>query len=180
MDIESLKATVLAFVRAHEAWAPFVVGALAFAESLAFLSLLAPATVLIVAVGSMVGVAGLDFWTVCLGAAVGAVLGDWVSYELGRGFKYKIFRAWPLNRHPELVKRGETFFSRWGAWGIFVGRFFGPLRAVVPLIAGVFGMRRWLFQIANVGSAVPWAFVLLKFGDVFGEIVSRLFAFFHA
>ena len=46
-------------------------------------------------------------------------------------------------------------------WSIVIGRFFGPLRAVVPLVAGVFGMRQIPFQIANVGSAMLWAFVLL-------------------
>ena len=48
------------------------------------------------------------------------------------------------------------------------GRFFGPLRAAVPLVAGIFGMPFWPFQIANFGSALLWAAVLLKLGDVIG------------
>src|SRR4051812_42296875 len=68
--------------RAHQAWAPVIVAVLAFCESLAFLSLLAPATVMLVGIGSLIGATGLDFWPVWLGAAVGASLGDWVSYEV--------------------------------------------------------------------------------------------------
>ena len=45
-----------------------------------------------------------------------------------------------------------------------VGRFFGPARAVVPLVAGMFGVARLPFQIANLASAVVWAFVLLAPG----------------
>jgi len=36
------------------------------------------------------------------------------------------------------------------------GRFFGPLRASVPLAAGIFEMPYWQFQIANFVSAFVW------------------------
>jgi membrane protein DedA with SNARE-associated domain len=48
---------------------------------------------------------------------------------------------------------------------IFIGRFSGPLRASVPLVAGIFEMPYWRFQFANVTSALVWAAVLLKLGD---------------
>ncbi len=55
--------------------------------------------------------------------------------------------------------------EKWGVPGIFIGRFFGPLRASVPLIAGIVEMPYWKFQFANFTSAFVWAFVLLFFGD---------------
>jgi membrane protein DedA with SNARE-associated domain len=36
---------------------------------------------------------------------------------------------------------------------------------VVPLIAGIFEMPFWRFQLANVSSALAWAAVLLTLGD---------------
>jgi hypothetical protein len=57
-----------------------------------------------------------------------------------------------LSRHPRLVARGFDFFQRWGVLAVFIGRFFGPLRAVVPLVAGILGMRILPFQLANVSS----------------------------
>jgi membrane protein DedA with SNARE-associated domain len=63
-----------------------------------------------------------------------------------------------------MVERGEQFFLRWGLWSVFIGRFFGPVRAVIPLIAGTFAMPALPFQIANVTSAVLWGFVLLAPG----------------
>ena len=161
MDLDALTATLLDFVRTHQAWAPFIVGVLAFAESLAFLSFLVPSTVLLLGVGALIGASGLEFWPIWLGAAVGAILGDWVSYTIGYRFKHAAFRIWPLSRHPALVDRGERFFSRWGASGVFLGRFIGPLRAVVPLTAGIFAMPMLLFQMANIASALVWAFVML-------------------
>ena len=55
--------------------------------------------------------------------------------------------------------------KKWGIPGIFIGRFFGPLRAVVPLIAGIFEIPFWRFQLANFFSAFVWAAVLLTLGD---------------
>jgi membrane protein DedA with SNARE-associated domain len=164
MDFETLKAATIDFVRDHQAWAPVIVGVLAFCESLAFLSLLVPATVILVGIGALIGATGLAFWPIWLGAVVGASLGDWVSYELGRYLEKGAHNIWPLSRHPEMVAKAERFTERYGVWGIFFGRFFGPLRAIVPLVAGIFEMPRLLFQAANVASAMVWAFGLLAPG----------------
>ena len=164
MGFGAITSAVIAFVRDNQAWAPFVVAALAFGESIAFLSLVVPATVILVGVGALVGSAGLEFWPVWLGAAAGAITGDSLSYLIGRRFKYAAFRVWPLSRHPEMVTRGERFFHRFGPWAVFIGRFFGPARAVIPLVAGIFVMPLVLFQAVNVSSAFVWSFVLLAPG----------------
>jgi membrane protein DedA with SNARE-associated domain len=164
MEFSLIKASIVDFVRDNQAWAPFVVAGLAFGESLAFLSLLTPATVILLGIGVLVGTAGLEFWPLWLGAATGAAAGDWVSFEVGRRFKTAAYRVWPLSTHPHLVSRGESFFSRYGPWGLFVGRFFGPARAVVPLVAGIFAMPLILFLSVNFASAFVWAFVMLAPG----------------
>jgi hypothetical protein len=51
---------------------------------------------------------------------------------------------------------------------------FGPLRASVPLVAGIFQMPYWPFQAANFASAFVWAGMLLTLGDVVGETVTRV------
>ena len=180
MDVESLRTTIVDFVRLNQALAPFVVAFLAFGESLAVISLFFPATVLLVAIGALVGGMELGFWPIWFGAAVGAILGDWVSYEFGRYFEDKAHNVWPLNRYHELVARGEEFTRKYGVWAIFLGRFFGPARAFVPLAAGVFEMPRGPFQVANVTSALLWAYVLLAFGDVAGEAGSWLYGYFRS
>ncbi|MCF4129360.1 DedA family protein [Methylobacterium sp. SyP6R] len=164
MDFESLRNTVLDVVRDHQAWAPVITGIIAFCESLAVLSLLVPATVILIGIGALIGSGAIPFLPVMLGAAIGAILGDWVSYEIGRYYKDGAKRIWPLSRYPEMVAKGETFCQRWGAWAIFVGRFIGPARAVVPLVAGVALLPRLAFWLANFSSAFVWAFVWLAPG----------------
>ena len=162
--MESLTSSVVDFVRAHADIAPVIVFALAFGESLAFISLLLPATVILIAIGGLIGAAGLEFWTIWLTAALGAVAGDWVSYWFGFHYKDAIGHTWPLSRKPELLQRGRRFFERWGAIGVFGGRFIGPLRCVMPLVAGICAMPMLPFQVTNVTSGFLWAAVVLAPG----------------
>jgi len=158
---------VIEFVRTNQVWAAPIVAGLAFGESLAFISLLLPATVILVGIGALIGMSGIDFWPIWIAAALGAALGDWVSFWLGLRFHATISRMWPLSRYPDLVPRGHSFVERWGIYAVFIGRFFGPLRASVPLAAGILEMPWWPFQIANFTSAFLWAGLLLAPG-IFG------------
>jgi membrane protein DedA with SNARE-associated domain len=154
-------------LRAHSAWAAPVCFLLAFAESLAFVSLFVPSTIILIAAGALIGASGLSFWEVWIGASLGAAAGDWLSYALGKRFGPSLAEVWPLSRYPALLSRGQSFFERWGAFGVFIGRFFGPLRASIPLVAGICAMPLIAFQAANLSSAFVWAFVILAPG-VFG------------
>jgi membrane protein DedA with SNARE-associated domain len=174
MDTETIKTVFMDFVREHRTWAPFIVAGLAFGESIAVVSLIVPATVLLFGIGALIESGGLAFWPVWAGAAVGAILGDWASFEFGRYFKDSAKTTWPLNKQPHAVARAESFMQRWGAGGVFIGRFFGPIRAFVPLVAGVFRMPRPTFLTVNVASALVWAFFLLSAGDVAGNAAGHL------
>ncbi len=161
---------VIDFVRVHEVWAAPIACVLAFAESLAFISLLVPGWAALVGIGILIGPAGIAFAPVWIAGAVGAALGDWISYWVGLKLGPKVGNMWPLSRNPDFIPRGERFVERWGALGIFIGRFSGPLRASVPLVAGVFRLPYWRFQAANFLSAFVWAAILLTIGDAAGAL----------
>lgn len=172
MDFQSIIDGIVAFARENAAWAPAIMFVLAFGESLAFVSLLLPAWGALVALGALIGTSGISFWPVWVAAALGAGFGDWLSYWIGQKLEYRVQHIWPLSRHPDLIPRGERFMRKWGVPGIFIGRFFGPLRASVPLIAGIFEMPFWTFQLANFASAFVWAAVLLTLGDGISRVLS--------
>ena len=164
--MEEYTQPIIDYVRLHQAWAAPIVFALCFAESLAFISLLIPAWAALVGIGAIISASGLNFWPILIAGAVGAALGDWLSYWLGYHYHDQILKMWPLRNHPDLIDRGRVFFKRWGAWAIVIGRFLGPLRASVPIIAGITEMPRVRFQIANWASAFVWAAVLLAPGKL--------------
>ena len=165
---------VVDFVREHQAWAAPIVFALAFAESLAFISLLVQAWGALVLIGGMIQAGGLNFWPIWIAGSVGAALGDWLSYWIGQKLEHRVQHIWPLSRHPELIPKGEAFIKKWGVLGIFIARFSGPLRAAVPLVAGIFEMPYWRFQFANFVSAFVWAATLLLLGDVVSQALQAI------
>lgn len=177
MDLNSTGEAIIAFVRAHQAWAGPVVFILAFGESLAFISLILPFFAILVGIGTLIGAAGgLDFWWILLCAAAGAALGDWVSYWLGYHYHAQIAKMWPIRNYPGLLPKGEAFFKKYGPWAIVLARFSGPLRASVPIAAGAVRMPPVLFQIANWTSAFLWAAVLLLAGDALGKTWNMIFS----
>ena len=174
MNLNDYGDTIIQFVRDHKEWGAPVVFALAFGESIAFVSLVLPFWGMLVALGALLPTTGLNFSPIWVSASVGAALGDWVSYWLGYHYHTQIARMWPLSRHPELLPKGHAFFEKWGAWAIVFARFSGPFRASVPIVAGAVQMEWTKFQIANWSSAFLWAGVLLLFGDIVGQAIDAI------
>lgn len=154
----------LEFVKTNEMWTPAVTALLTFFESIPVIGFFVPATVILVAIGALVGVTDIPFLPVWAGTVAGALGGDVFAYWIGDKLKYRAVQVWPLSRYPGSYARGEKFFRKWGIWGIFFGRFFGPVRGTVPLVAGIFEMPFVLFMAASIASAMLWAFVLLAPG----------------
>jgi membrane protein DedA with SNARE-associated domain len=163
--------STIAFIQTNKAWAAPIVFVLAFGESLAFISLFLPFWAMLVGIGTLITMSGLDFWSIWIAASVGAALGDWLSYWLGKHFQHRIAGWWPLSKYPWMMPKGEAFFRYWGWMAIVLGRFSGPLRATVPLIAGVTHMPWWPFQIANFSSAFLWAGILLAPGSLLARFL---------
>ena len=172
--MDDLAQPLLDLIKAHSDWAAAVMFITAFGESFAFISLLFPGTTVLIAAGTLLSGGTLPYASILVSAILGAVLGDSVSYWLGRRFGGGIARIWPFSRYRELLPRGIEFFGRHGGKSVFIGRFFGPVRAVIPLAAGVMRMPRGRFRFANVTSALVWAPMLLFVGDLVGEAGDRL------
>lgn len=154
----------IAWVTLNKQYAIPFVFALAFMESIALISLVVPAWGALVAMGGLIAVGALDFTPIWIAGSIGAALGDWISYWFGAKYKYAIGKIYPLSKFPDLIPKGETFFAKWGWMAIVFGRFTGPLRASVPLIAGITQMKKTTFQLANWSSAFLWAGILLAPG----------------
>ncbi|CAH1665110.1 DedA family protein [Chelatococcus asaccharovorans] len=161
MTFASITADIISFVQSHSAWAPALAFVLAFGESVVIISLFVWGTVILLAIGALIGAGGIELWPSWLAAAAGASLGNLVSFWFGRHYGERILTMWPFNRYPETMAAGQRFFERWGSWTVFLTRFSGPLHGVGALVAGMFGTPALVFHMANIASAMVWAFLVL-------------------
>ncbi len=156
-------------IRDYEEWIGLLAFLLAFVKSLPFVPLLVPGTALLLAIGFSAGASGLDIFPIWMFISVGAALGDWVSFWLGGRFAHVVRNSRLAQRYPDLLPRGEAFFVKWGALSIVLCRFFGPLRATVPFVAGVCRLEFVKFQAANWFSAFLWSAALLAPGAILAK-----------
>jgi membrane protein DedA with SNARE-associated domain len=171
--------TSIELIKQHSGWSLPILFLVSFGESFVGFSLLFPGTTIMVLAGTLArwpfnpdGV--LDIWPLLAGAISGAVIGDAISFWLGRRFGHLIDKHWYFVRHPDILPRGYAFFDKYGVASVFIGRFFGPVRAVIPLVAGIMEMPRRQFWFANIGSALVWAPSLLLLGTALTEAFRRI------
>ena len=138
--LEAHLQSLIDFFAFHRELALAAVFIAALAESLALVGTVLPGSTVVFAGGMLIGLKAIDPWAVGVAAVTGAILGDGISYRLGRRYKDAICATWPIRNHPELMARGQAYFAAHGGKSVFLGRFFGPLRAIVPIIAGMSGM----------------------------------------
>jgi membrane protein DedA with SNARE-associated domain len=151
-------------------WALLMVSLL---ESLAFVGLVFPGSTFVVLMGVLSARGYWDLGDLIWFATVGAILGDGISYSLGKRGKIlftessRIFRV-------SYLERGEAFFRKHGPKSVFLGRFLGPIRAILPFIAGLSRMEPRLFYVWNILSAIAWASSHLLVGYLFGNVCNMI------
>ena len=132
----------LDYFSANPEWALVIIFLIAMGEALLIIGLFVPSTAVLVGAGVLVGTGHLSFWPVIIATAVGAIVGDQISYWAGRLFGERLKTLWPLNRYPQLVAKGEDFVREHGGKSIAIGRFVPGVKSVVPGIVGMFGMNQ--------------------------------------
>lgn len=153
-----------AFIARNGAWAGPLLGLLTFGESLVLVGAFVPATAVMVATGALAATGVLPLGPVLFWGCAGAILGEALSYHLGKRAGPAIWRHRYLRSQRKAVARARLYFRRYGVASIFFGRFLGPIQAVVPLAAGATQMSSPRFHTANVLSALIWTPVMLAPG----------------
>lgn len=148
---------LLEWLNAHPQLAGLVTFIISAAESVAIIGTIIPGSIMMTALGTLAGAGIIPLWETIFWAIMGAIVGDGISYWIGHYFKDRLPGLWPFRTHPNLLISGEVFVHKYGGMSVFIGRFVGPVRALVPLVAGMLGMKPLHFILANVASAIGWA-----------------------
>jgi membrane protein DedA with SNARE-associated domain len=148
-------------------------------ESTPIIGTFTPGTLFMLFFGYMASVQDMNMALVILSATIGSIVGDVLGYIFGR-----YAGVWMVN-HKKILKighieQGRGFFSKHGGKSILIGRFVGPIRPMVPLIAGSMHMRFNTFIFWNILGGFLWSTLYITLGFFFGayahnieKIVSR-------
>lgn len=152
----------------------------AFGESAVLLDLVVPGEVGMVVGGAAAARTSVSPWVLVLVGSIGAVLGDSLSYLVGRRWGMSLVRRWGwLRRRIEpRFHRAHAYFERRGGWAVFAARWVGALRAVVPVVAGTSEMSYRRFLSWDAAAAVLWVTTTVwlgaTLGDDIAEVVDRI------
>lgn len=164
------------WLKNHSEWSLLLAFLISFGESLAIVGSIVPGSVMMTMVGILAGTGVMRIDLTLIAAILGAIAGDGGSYLLGYYFSDRLFDIWPFRKYPKWLAYGKAYFERHGGKSVFFGRFIGPLRSIIPMIAGMMQMKRFEFLIANSISAVAWSIVYVGPGILIGTASSGLSA----
>lgn len=166
-------ATLTDWLSANPGWLVFSLFVAAFLESLAIAGILVPGVAILFAVSVLAGKTGLPLADGLMWAGLGAIAGDSLSFWIGCRLQGRLHSVWPFSRYPALLNKGESFFLYHGGKSVVIGRFVGPIRPVIPLVAGAMEMPWRRFIAFNVLSAIGWAFAYVAPGHLVGSTLEH-------
>jgi len=153
-------------------WSGAIIFSVAMIESLAIIGIVIPGVAIMFAIGSLISNGTLELYSTIIWAASGASIGDGLSFALGKHYDKKVYTVSWFKKRPEILTNGHNFFEKYGIYSILIGRFIGPIRAVIPLIAGILDMPLKQYIPINIIASILWAPAYLFPGLLFGSAIS--------
>jgi len=166
--MDALLAELMNWVHVHPHWAGLFVLAVSALESFLVVGLFVPGSVVMFGIGTMIAAGSMELLPTLLLAAIGAVLGDGTSYFIGRHYHQRLRVLWPFRKYPNMIARGVDFFHKHGGKSIVMARFVGPVRPLLPAVAGMLDMPWQRFFLVNTLSALLWSPAYILPGILFG------------
>jgi membrane protein DedA with SNARE-associated domain/membrane-associated phospholipid phosphatase len=174
LNLEHSVQTLLHYFSQHQRLGLCFAFLMAFLEALPIIGTIIPGSVFMTMIGILIGTdilpGYLTFSIVCIGAYVG----DLIGFGLGKKFHRRIPTLWPFNKHLKWLDKGEQFVAKHGGKSIIIGRFFGPIRSTVPMMAGILKMRWIVFLFAAIPAAAFWAALYMGPGILLGNLANEL------
>jgi membrane-associated protein len=162
------------------AWAVYLTtAALAFGEAAVFLGVVLPGETALLLGGVLAATGRLSLPVMIVVAVFAAIIGDSVGYGVGRwgGIALRDSRAGRVVGAAQW-RRAEAFMVRRGGWAVFLGRWVGVLRALMPALAGMSRMPYRRFLAFNAAGGALWAVVVVMAGYLAGTSWQRVQTYF--
>lgn len=166
-------ATVIALLERYGYLLVFLAGV---AEALPLVGLLVPGQAVILLAGAVSASGHLNVWLVFVAAFPAGIIGDAVSYYIGRRHGRPLLERYGprmaiTERH---LQRSEALFAKYGIFALILARFSFLTRGIGPMLAGISKMRQVVFWPLNIGGAFLWAAAYTMLGYFSGAAYFRV------
>lgn len=160
------------FIPESLAYSILLVGIVSFLESLALIGLLLPGIILMTTFGTFIGDGKLSFYPAWISGTIGCFLGDWVSYFIGLYFKDWLSNIKFIKNNQELFNKTKEKMYKHSMLAIIIGRFIGPTRPILPMVAGMLKLPLKKFIFPSIIGCVLWPPVYFFPGIVTGITIN--------
>ncbi len=156
-------------------WLYVIAGGLAFAEAAILVGFVLPGEVALLVAGYFCRYGHLNLWVMVVVAIACAIGGDSVGFELGKRFGPPLRRS----RAGRIVgeqrwSRVDAFLHKHGGKAVFIGRLTALLRAIMPSMAGMSGMRYRTFLAWNAAGGIIWGGGCVLLGYAFASALNTV------
>ncbi|MGI8667746.1 MAG: DedA family protein [Jatrophihabitans sp.] len=156
-------------------WLYLIAALLAFAEAAILIGMVLPGETALLVAGYFCHEGVLRLSIMIPVAILAAVAGDSVGYEFGRkfgpGFRRTRLGNWIGEQRWDGVDR---FLHKHGGKAVLLGRLTAVLRALMPSMAGMSGMRYRTFLLWNAVGGIIWASGCILLGWAFASALHTI------
>lgn len=179
MPVTELLSTLLDFVQNLDPFLRTLVAGIAIAlETSVFIGLVVPGDTIALVAATGVTTPG-QYLSLVVALVIGALIGESIGFGLGRwvGPRLRGSRAGRrLGEHNWRI--AEHYLGERGGIAVFLSRFLPVLHSLVPLTAGMAGMRYRRFLAWTVAASVLWSLLIVTLGlgaaSGYEELASRV------
>ncbi len=168
--LSNLDAQIAGFIAMHGNLVYLLLFAIVFLEIGIFPLFFLPGNPLIFIAGSFcsLGSLNLNLTMLTLGSAI--ILGNLVSYQIGKMFGHKISNSHSRWANKNALDKTRKFYDKYGQFTLMVSPYIAMIRTFAPLLAGVTEMQYKKYLFASTIGAFLWVVGLVLAGYYFSSI----------
>ncbi len=135
--------------------------------------------------GILSGMGVINIWILIPVLYIGGILGDTISYLLGKKYGIILFIGLRKTRfvnkfiNKKNYRKGVKFFKKYGALSVFFGRLLGPLSWITPFIVGTYKLKYRKFLLYDIAGVIIGIGQFILVGYFFGKHFHKILNIFY-